>query len=248
MQSFLIKPNWPAPNHISAFSSSRLGGFSQAPYDSLNLASHVGDNATSVDKNRQELARRLQLPSTPLWLSQQHTNRVVHFNHESLTQDKPLIADASYTQTSSKVCVVMTADCLPILLCDKKGEWVAAVHAGWRGLAGGILQHTIARYGDDYGQLIAWIGPAIGPRQFEVGQEVHQQFVEQNADWEKFFEPTMQTHYNCDLIGICKDILTKLNITTYGGHWCSYSDKQFYSYRRDGNTGRMASLIWINNA
>jgi len=242
-----IRPDWPAPKQISAFSTTRNGGISKAPYDSFNLAGHVGDAEADVAANRRCLAEQLQLPSPPLWLSQQHTCQVIHYNDQSRLQKQSLVADACYTRQLNRVCVIMTADCLPILLCNKQGQWVAAVHAGWRGLAAGILQKTLSQYAGNTAELMAWVGPAIGKNHFEVGAEVRQQFIKQDPDWMQYFESQDQSHYNCDLIGICKHILTRLKVATYGGHWCSYADEAFYSYRRDGNTGRMASLIWINN-
>ncbi len=255
LDNYLV-PDWPAPAAVKAFSTTRVGGMSRGTYQEFNLASHVGDCSKAVKKNRDLLLKQLNLPSEPFWLSQIHSTQILDLSSIKASDwsqsarrssSKSFEADASYTQRANQVCVVMTADCLPILLCDRQAYWVAAVHAGWRGLAAGILEKTVAQYSGDTSQLIAWIGPAISAKHFEVGEEVRQAFGLSDAESLNFFESKGETHYHCDFIGLCQHILSKLNVKSYGGQWCSYSDQRFYSYRRDGETGRMASLIWIDN-
>lgn len=241
--SSYLAADWPAPSNIFALSTTRLQGSSQGKYDSFNLALHVDDNLENVQLNRQKLVNELKLDNEPVWLNQTHGNRCIDaeiYNGELIN------ADASYTNRPRLACAVMTADCLPILLTDQKGSWVAACHAGWRGLANGIVENTICQYPGDTKKLMAWIGPAISQQHFEVGKEVEQQFVANTPNNAKFFMPNNNGRLQFDFIGLAKRQLTELGVQVFGGDYCSYAQqKQFFSYRRDGQTGRMASLIWI---
>jgi len=246
-----ILPDWPAPQGIKAYSTTRIGGCSKKPFDSFNLAKHVDDNNNEVLFNREKLKTDLHLPNSPIWLEQIHSCNLVDLDSlEQISIQKPriLTADGSFTSNPNRICTVMTADCLPILLCNKKGTWVASIHAGWRGLADGIVQKAINAYAGTSQELIAWMGPAIGQDQFEVGFDVKQKFEISVKEVESFFIEKNDNKFLCDLYGICRNILQQYKIQTYGGQWCTYSqESQFFSYRRDGATGRMASLIWIDN-
>jgi len=240
-----IEPDWQAPVCISAFCTTRPGGVSVEPYDSLNLAQHVGDDIQSVDSNREILMRELELPTKPCWLNQTHSTRV-----ETILDVEQYNAnvDAAITHQANVITVVMTADCLPILLCSRAGDEVAAIHAGWRGLADGIVQATLAAMDSPAKELLAWIGPAISQNRFEVGDEVHEIFITQNSEAKKRFIGNRPGHWLCDLPGLASDILkdSGLNAVKQSG-LCSFEDEsRFYSYRREKVTGRMASLIWIN--
>ena len=236
----LIHPSWPAPMNVRAIQTTRLGGVSAPPYDSLNLGDHVSDNAQHVARNRQLLAPFV--PTEPVWMHQVHGVSVL----DAATSSCVECADAAYTNQTNVVCVTMTADCLPVLLCDQGGTVVAAVHAGWRSLCDGVIEATIKSMQVDGQQLMAWLGPAIGPEAFEVGGEVRMQFVEKDKQAESAFTP-----HGSQLLGnlymIAKQRLTHLGVTQiYGGGLCTYSDgARFFSFRRDGDTGRMATLIWL---
>jgi hypothetical protein len=242
-----IYPDWPAPDKVKALCTVRLGGVSQPPYDSFNLAMHVGDDQQHVAANRKRLVEQAGLPAAPFWLNQVHSNQAIELCSTSpvWSSQIPPTADASYTRRSGIVLSVMTADCLPILLCNTQGTWVAAIHAGWRGLAAGIVSKTVQAYRGN-GPLLAWLGPAISQDAFEVGAEVLQAFVVNNRDAERHFIRQGQK-YHADLYALARDQLRSLGVTPYGGNFCTYHDKErFFSYRRDGETGRMASLIWIH--
>lgn len=237
-----IYPDWPAPKNIRAACTTRLGGVSEAPYDSFNVAHHVGDDQSAVEENRKLLRNDLELDE-PYWINQTHSNIVTSTeSNQSLPE-----ADGVVTAQKNTPCVVMTADCLPILLCDATGSTVGALHGGWRGLASGIIKNGVAAMNAPGSELLAWLGPAIGPTAFEVGQEVFGCFVEQDAALEKAFAPQTNNKYLANIFHIAKILLEKENVTQiYGGDICNFSDERFYSYRRDqGQTGRMASLIWI---
>ncbi|OLQ87594.1 multi-copper polyphenol oxidoreductase [Vibrio ponticus] len=238
----LIIPNWKVPKQVKAISTTRLGGHSAAPYQGLNLGSHVGDELATVLENRQVLVELADMPSAPIWLNQTHSTRVE-------VVDKPtsstLDADGLFTTQRGVVCSAMTADCLPVLLTNTQGTQVAAVHAGWRGLAHGIVENAVEMF---EGEVIAWLGPAIGPSAFEVGDDVLQAFCDFDAQASRAFKPTGATGKwwaNMDQIAIQR--LLKLGVSqVYASGMCTYSDpEQFYSYRRDGVTGRQASLIWL---
>lgn len=236
-----IAADWPAPVKVHAGSTTRKGGVSKGRYESFNLAQHVDDDRESVEKNRAYLRKLLDLPSEPHWLSQMH-GCDVSTDSQLLTQ-----ADAAITTEPGKVCVVMTADCLPVLLCDRAGTCVAAVHAGWRGLATGVITRTVAAMPVAREQLMVWLGPAIGPEAFEVGDEVRAEFVSQHERFKQAFEPHVAGKWRMDIYQAARIQLNQLGIdAVYGGGFCTYRDaEQFYSYRRDKQTGRMASLIWI---
>ena len=239
-----IAPDWPAAAWIRAGASTRQGGVSPAPYDSLNLGCYVEDAASNVAQNRQRLSDGGGLPNVPAWLNQVHGVDVVD---ASSARDVP-DADASYSHCGGVVCAVLTADCLPVLLCDKQGEVVAAAHAGWRGLAEGVLDATVMAMGVSASQLMVWLGPAIGPQAFEVGDEVRAAFMSHHAEAELAFRPSPAGRWLADIYQLARIRLRAIGVTSiYGGHWCTYTDKdRFFSYRRDGVTGRMASLIWID--
>jgi hypothetical protein len=246
-----INPNWPAPANVRTLQTTRLGGVSSAPYDSLNFGLHVNDNPIHVAQNRQALSQ--YLPSEPVWLNQVHG---IHAVDAALASCIPE-ADASFTRQKNVVCVTMTADCLPVLLCDSAGTCVAAVHAGWRSLCDGVIEATLNQIPAKPQDIMAWLGPAIGPNAFEVGAEVRAQFIAQDAQAETAFRPhcdhEKNQKYLGDLYQIAKQRLNNLGVTRiYGGgqdkHWCTYTDKdQFFSFRRDGATGRMATLIWLDS-
>ncbi len=237
----LIRPDWPAPARVHAWSTLRAGGVSAAPWGSLNLGAHVGDDPDAVVANRERLAHRLQLPSQPLWLQQVHGTRV------RPAADADACADACLADRPQQVCVVMTADCLPVLLCDRAGSKVAAAHAGWRGLLDGVLERTVVAFDGEPGQLLAWLGPAIGPRAFEVGDEVRDAFVTEDGAAARCFVANRDGHWLADLYGLARLRLARSGVhAVFGGGRCTYSEPAcFYSYRRDGVTGRMASLIWL---
>lgn len=237
----LLQPDWPAPTRVKAYASTRRGGVSAEPYQGLNLGAHVGDDAAHVRENRQLLSRVLNLPSEPCWLNQVHGIDCVNLPGQ-LAQ-----ADAACTTQVNQVCVVMTADCLPVLFCDNKGEWVAAAHAGWRGLVDGVLESTIAQFSGHRSALMAWLGPAIGPTAFEVGPEVRAAFIAKNPDAEQAFTRGEGDRYFADLYALARQRLQAGGVTAvYGGGHCTYSESErFFSYRRDRITGRQASLIWL---
>lgn len=239
-KSDFIIPNWPAPKNVHALQTNRYAGVSHAPFDSLNFGLHVKDNPIHVVQNRQLLNQFL--PSEPVWLNQTHGLNVIDAANTSCVLD----ADAAYATRKNVVCVTMTADCLPLLLCDTAGSVVAAVHAGWRGLCDGIIEATVAKLPAKPSDLMAWLGPAIGPNVFEVGGEVRAQFIAKDAKAELAFKPHGDKFLG-DLYQIATQRLNKLGVTQiYGGGECTYTDKErFFSFRRDGVTGRMATLIWL---
>lgn len=241
----LIIPDWPAPNNVKAISTTRQGGFSQAPYDLLNLGTHVGDELDIVMKNRQQLTKLTELPESPRWLEQVHGTNIIN-SHDWL---KDIQADAIYAQQIGHVCTVMTADCLPLLLCNQQGDMVAAIHVGWRGLAAGIIEKTLDQFSGNHYDILAWLGPAIGPRQFEVGSEVYEKFISADASASQAFIKTDDHHYLADLYTLARQRLQKYGVENiFGGKFCTVTDKErFFSYRRDGITGRMASMIWITD-
>ena len=238
-----IIPDWPAPRWVGAGSTTRRGGVSEAPYDSLNLGDHVGDEPACVEENRKRLCDSRQLPARPHWLRQVHGTTVV----DAATAPRGIEADACYTHHPDTVCAVLTADCLPVLLCNEGGGGVAAIHAGWRGLAAGIIEQTILKLDCPAHRLMAWLGPAIGPEAFEVGEEVRQAFSRHDPACVAAFRPSVNGRWLADLYALARRRLHVMGVTrVYGGHWCTYGNpERFYSYRRDGVTGRMATLIWL---
>lgn len=241
-----LTPNWPVPSHVHAASTLRTGGVSAPPFDTLNLGAHVGDSADAVKTNRQRVRDALRLPTEPCWLEQVHGTSVV----EAGSYPVPPKADACIARSAGQVCVVMTADCLPVLFCSRAGDRVAAAHAGWRGLANGVLESTVSALGVSGGELMAWLGPAIGPQAFEVGDEVRIAFMAQDAANADAFKPSRrQGHWLADLYLLARLTLRRLGVhAVYGGDFCTHTDEaRFFSYRRDGQCGRMATLIWMEH-
>ncbi|MFY8283547.1 peptidoglycan editing factor PgeF [Pseudoalteromonas sp. SSMSWG5] len=240
----MITPAWTAPKTVSALSTTRQGGVSVAPFDSFNMGLHVGDDEQAVLVNRALLTN--QLPNPAVWLNQTHSSEVVVIDERSELSELPS-ADALYTRLVKQPLVIMTADCLPVLFCSASGNEVAAAHGGWRGLAQGILANTVAHFKAKPSEIIVWLGPAIGPSQFEVGPEVKECFCELNPEHQSAFK-VKGNKYLADIYLLARQQLTQLGvINVYGGEHCTVTDKsQFFSYRRDGQTGRMASLIWRN--
>jgi polyphenol oxidase len=238
-QSF-IYPDWPAPSQVKSIQTTRLGGVSVGPYASLNLGDHVKDNPQHVAHNRQLL--NTFVPTEPVWLNQVHGVRVIDAAISSCLES----ADAAYSNKVNVVCVTMTADCLPVLLCNKQGTVVAAVHAGWRSLCDGVIEATVNAMPADVRDLMAWLGPAIGPDAFEVGAEVKAQFMAQDTNAEQAFKAKGDKWLG-NLYQIARQRLQRLGVNAvYGGGACTYTDQEkFFSFRRDGDTGRMASMIWI---
>ena len=239
-----LAADWPAPAGIYAGTSWRRGGVSHEPYASLNLALHVGDDADAVQENR----HRLGLPTEPVWLNQVHGQTAVDAGRIGVQGPaKGGEADAAYTDQPGVICAVLTADCLPVLLCDRHGTRVAAVHAGWRGLAAGIVERTLDALRLPGEQLLAWLGPAIGPAAYEVGDEVRDAFVVQNAAAAGAFQPGRPGHWWMDLYQLARQRLRAQGVSSIsGGNHCTWHEADnFYSYRRDGITGRMASVIWL---
>lgn len=241
----MIHPRWPAPAGVHAISTTRAGGISQPPYDSLNLASHVGDQKDTVQANRRHLIKQLDLAAEPVWLEQVHGDTVIDAGAVVGTAS----ADASFTRQSGVVCAVMTADCLPVLFCDQSGEVVAAAHAGWRGLASGVLEATLAAMTVPAGSVLAWLGPAIGPGAFEVGEEVRAAFVDRQAEAATAFHRRDNGQWLADIYQLARLRLASVGVEhVYGGGFCTFTDSErFYSFRRQSTTGRMASLIWIES-
>ncbi|MDH5786346.1 MAG: peptidoglycan editing factor PgeF [Chromatiales bacterium] len=238
----VITPNWPAPSGVRAFTTTRRGGVSLPPYESLNLGDHVGDDPAAVSENRSRLCLELNLPAEPRWLSQVHGIRCC----DASKVDAPIEADAQFTDQTGVVCAVLTADCLPLLLCDAAGTRVAAAHAGWRGLLNGVIESSVQAMGSG-SELMAWLGPAIGPTAFEVGEEVREAFVSHDAAANAAFVPEGEGKWLADIYRLARQRLAACGVNrVYGGELCTYSDpERFYSYRRDGETGRLASLIWL---
>ncbi|GAK24847.1 LOW QUALITY PROTEIN: hypothetical protein JCM19052_5535 [Vibrio sp. JCM 19052] len=239
-----IIPNWPAPKNVKAFTSTRVGGFSTTPYQGLNLGAHVGDDLSIVEKNRDWLAQQAKMPSAPIWLNQTHSTVVAQ---ASAPTKQVLNADGVFTSSSQVVCSAMTADCLPVLLTNTQGTQVAAVHAGWRGLANGIVENALELFS---GEVMAWLGPAIGPQAFEVGEDVLQAFVDFDSQaHQPLLLVTLKGNWLADMSKLATQRLNKLGVTqVFDSGLCTFQDKNdFYSYRRDGVTGRQATFIWIED-
>ena len=241
----VINPNWNVPKNIHAFTTTRAGGVSLTPYFSFNLGDHVGDNKSAVKTNRTLLVEKFGLPQTPIFLTQTHSTRVIQLPYSG----QNLEADAVYTNVPHQVCAVMTADCLPVLFTTTSGNEVAAAHAGWRGLCDGVLEETVKYFQAKPKDIIAWFGPAIGPTAFQVGIDVVKQFVAADEKAKLAFQPDAieESKYLGNLYQIATQRLNNLGITQiYGGNHCTFNEKElFFSYRRDNQTGRMASVIWF---
>lgn len=239
-----IEPDWPAPPLVRAACTTRRGGVSRGPYASWNLGDHVGDDPQAVAANRARLRERLGLPAEPRWLRQVHGCVVA----ESPVGPDVCEADAAVAFGPGQVCAVLTADCLPLLFCDRAATRVAAVHAGWRGLAAGVIEAAVARLAVAPEELLCWLGPAIGRDAFEVGEEVRHAFNAQGPSGaEAAFRPSSGGRWLADLYALAELRLRALGVPrVWGGGLCTYTDaERFFSYRRDGTTGRMASLVWI---
>jgi YfiH family protein len=238
-----LPPRWPAPPNVRAAFTLRSGGVSAPPFDTLNLGAHVGDGAAAVSENRARVRAALRLAAEPLWLKQVHRADV--FDADAGLPATP--ADALITRRRGIVAAIQVADCLPVLFAARDGSVVAAAHAGWRGLAAGVLETTVARLGVEPSGLLVWLGPAIGPAHFEVGAEVREAFLRHDAAAGGAFTPNTRGRWQCDLLALARQRLQALRIKEVsGGEWCTYSDPtSFFSYRRDGACGRMAALIWL---
>ena len=234
--------DWPAPEHVRAGTSLRSGGISMPPFNELNLGLHVGDDAKDVLNNRETLSQHLKLSSVPVWLDQIHSTDIITLDNHPIE----LSADGSYTTKRNKVCTIMTADCVPILFCNTSGTKVAAIHAGWRGICNGIIENAVNVLSNT-DSILVWIGPCISSDHYEVGKDVHHQCLNHTASLESAFVRANEDHWHCDLIKIVKIILKKSGVSLiYDCGLCTYEmDKLFFSYRRDGITGRTASMIWM---
>lgn len=237
----VIVADWPAPAAVRALITTRTGGESEGRFASFNLGTRVGDDPVRVARNRARL--RQQLPAEPLWLRQVHGVKVAAAETASPDDE----ADAAVARTGGKVLAILSADCLPVLLCDRAATTVAIAHAGWRGLAAGVLENTVKKLGVPPENLLAYLGPAIGPLAYEVGPEVRDAFLRRHAGAESAFVPGRAGRYLADLCALARQRLEKTGIMSiHGGHYCTFTDaERFFSYRRDGETGRMASLIWL---
>ncbi|MEZ8737342.1 MULTISPECIES: peptidoglycan editing factor PgeF [unclassified Vibrio] len=243
----MIIPNWNAPKNVKAFASTRFDGFSTGAYQGLNLGTHVGDDASLVENNRAWLKQHANMPAAPVWLHQTHSTDVVTVLHP--TADI-LDADGAFTTAKDVVCSAMTADCLPVILTDTKGTQVAAVHAGWRGLAGGILENAVAKFSNlgSENKIIAWLGPAIGKQAFEVGDDVLEAFVSFDSQAKLAFEAKAEPgKWLANMSQLATQRLNKVGVTfVTDSNLCTFADADaFYSYRRDGITGRQATFIWL---
>lgn len=246
MPAHALEPDWPAPACVRARSTTRaLEGASQAPFDAFNLGAHCGDDVRAVAANRALLREWFALPSAPRWLRQVHGTAVAEFEVGAEQENEPE-ADAAITHAPGVVLAVLTADCLPLLVCADDGSEVAAIHAGWRGLAAGVIERTIEKLRSPRERLLVWLGPAIGPKSYEVGVEVRDAFVSRDAAADAAFAPTRPGHWHCDLYTLARRALVALGVArVYGGGYDTHADARFYSHRRDQRTGRFASLIWI---
>jgi YfiH family protein len=239
----VIRPDWRAPSRVHAAVTTRRGGVSAGPYESLNLAMHVGDEEARVCENRRRLRQALALGGEPAWLEQVHGNRVV-----TLGEEEPVgPADASVAFRPGLICAVLTADCLPVLLCDRAGTRVGIAHAGWRGLAHGVVEAALAALRCPPAELLAWLGPAIGPAAFEVGDEVRTVLVAEDPAADVAFERNARGRWQADLYALARRQLARAGVTSvHAGDFCTHAEPtRFYSHRRDGRCGRMASLIWL---
>jgi YfiH family protein len=243
-----LLPDWPAPKNVLAVSTKRdLARSIDDAMAGFNLARHVDDDLQRVEMHRQQLKQDLQLSTEPGWLNQIHTTDVVDLPLPS-DSIQPVSADASYTKHAGETCVVMTADCLPVLFCDQAGNQVAAAHAGWRGLLNGVLENTVAKFSAD-SQIMAWLGPAIGPQAFEVGAEVREAFVAHDAQAAQCFVSVAgkQDKYMADIYQLARQRLQTVGVEQiYGGTECTLTQsKDYFSHRRDPASGRQASLICL---
>ena len=260
----VILPDWPAPAPVRAASTLRVGGVSRGSYAGLNLSAGVGDDETNVARNRRIFAEMLGLPAEPMWLRQVHGTRVLDLDRTdapaatrhagqpspgSSSRNQPPAADGSVTSRPGRPCVVLTADCLPVLLCDTQGTRVGAVHAGWRGLAAGALESAVRRMGVDPVHILAWIGPGIGQGAYEVGGEVLEQFSAIDRDAARCFAANSNGRWQADLHGLARRRLQDAGVRAiHGAGWCTHTDSErFFSHRREAPCGRMATVIWLES-
>jgi YfiH family protein len=240
-----VVPDWPAPPEVRALSTQRSGGVSAVPFESLNLGTHVGDSAEAVAENRRRLRTTARLPAEPVWLSQQHGTNVLDLDGAHGAPAGGV--DASCTHRPGRICAILTADCLPVLLASDSGAGVAAAHAGWRGLAAGVIEATVRALALPPQSLLAWLGPGIGAAHFEIGAEVREELLRADPQADAAFERNARGRYLADLTALARRRLERLGIARiYGGDACTYAGpKDYFSYRRDGRTGRQATLIWL---
>jgi YfiH family protein len=247
MSESIIVPAWPAPPQVHAAVTTRVvPSASHAPYDLFNLGAHCSDAAHDVQANRAMLESLLDLPSAPRWLHQVHATTVKIFDAAAAPDEEPPNADAAIARTPGTVLAVLSADCLPLLVCADDGGEIAAIHAGWRGLASGVIERCIEALQTPRERLLVWLGPAIGPRSYEVGSELRDIFVARDPADAQAFVASRPGHWLCDLYTLARRRLTALGVArVYGGGLDTFADSRFYSYRREGTTGRIASLIWL---
>ena len=240
----LIEPDWSVPANVRAVSGTRTGGSSEVPWDSLNLGLHVGDDPQCVAANRRAFAAAADLPAEPVWLEQVHGTDVLLLDQNSVRAGTPPVADAAWTREPGVVCCVMTADCLPVLLCNADGSAVAVAHAGWRGLAGGVIEATVAAMG---GARVAWLGPAISAAAFEVGDEVREAFLANDRGAATAFVANEAGRWQADLYRLAERALGRAGVKyVSGGEFCTHGEpERFFSHRRVAPCGRMATLIWL---
>ena len=239
----IIKPDWPAPKNIVAFTTTRTGGVSTDACSSLNLGNRNADSAENIAANRKILRTAMQLPNEPYWINQTHSTIAITIDHDYKITE----ADASFTTETNCICVVNTADCLPLLVCDREGTAVAAIHAGWRGLLDGVIENTLDLFTQTPDEILVWLGPAIGPEVYEVGDEVRTQFIEHDPQAELAFKPSPNERWLMNIYLLARQRINKKGITAiYGGEFCTYTQNdQFFSHRRDSKTGRQCSLIYL---
>lgn len=237
-----LRANWPAPAHIRAGTSIRTGGASHTPYDQLNLATHVGDEIEVVNQNRQLLLKHLKIPSEPVWLEQIHSSKTISLD----TVPDNIIADGCHTSKRNTVCAILTADCVPVLFCNSSGTKIAAIHAGWRGICNGIIENTLQQFSDPT-SILVWIGPCISDEYYQVGKDVYERCLAHSLSLKTAFQQIDPEHWNCNISNLVKIILKNCKVgPIYECGLCTYKRSDlFFSYRRDGDTGRTASMIWM---
>ena len=242
----VVKPNWPAPPNVHAYTTLRMGGYSEGNYASFNLASRISDKPAAVKKNRALLKEKLHFTNAPKWLKQTHSTIVIDAATNKTTEPE---GDAAFSKEPKTTCAVLTADCLPVLICDTKGTQVAAIHAGWRGLADGVIEASLDALGLAAEDTLVWLGPAIGATAFEVGDDVRQAFIKTDKNADTAFSVLSEDKWLADIYALATIRLNKRGVNAvFGGDYCTYTDPdKFYSYRRDGDTGRMASVIWMDD-